>query len=638
MTKVTGAFAAVDGFPTEGTIFARSTSLRPGATNAVTKETRTAPIVDGKFTFETITPGPVQFTVVGNHATHDVEVTVPEKDEVNFLDLLSDAYDYPEPIVLAAQAAARQARADADKSARIAQAFGGVEMMDKYSADAKASADSAASSKTAAASSATAAKTSETNAASSATAASSSKTAAASSATAAKASETTARISETNAKTSETNATTSATNAANSANQAANIANSTTWNDDVLTVNSKSSPHLRGPQGIPGPPGPVTTVNGSSISATPTIETLDLKTLLNAGITADRLEIVRSGNMCVLYVENLVRSGSTSSYATLTNASNIPDNFRPVSYTISSALIEATSGSNSEATALVSLSTYGTLQVSNHYPATNSVRGQLVYISKAAVPVAQVPKGDPDGSAWANITGKPDFDSLYAQKSHYHNVSDLPDLQAQLDRKADVTSLSRFLPSSMAMSQPTPNAVVQRDDIGDVLVPVTTNANAAVNKGYVDTQITANKTTKPIILEANLTSAKAMPANQQMFTPFSVLVGSDQGTLSSDQGNFKVNTAGYYRVDWEFPFVDFFTGNASHVVRVKPDSVSNFAPKKFALVEASSNWDRTDTATWTIYLQAGDSIYVAVTPSSGTAGGYNKNYGSKATLTLTRIA
>ena len=47
-----------------------------------------------------------------------------------------------------------------------------------------------------------------------------------------------------------------------SAQQVREIAESTHWDGDQVTVNGKQSPHLRGPQGDPGPQGPPGTVEG----------------------------------------------------------------------------------------------------------------------------------------------------------------------------------------------------------------------------------------------------------------------------------------------------------------------------------------------------------------------------------------
>ena len=47
-----------------------------------------------------------------------------------------------------------------------------------------------------------------------------------------------------------------------SAQQVREIADSTHWDGDQVTVNGKQSPHLRGPQGDPGPKGPPGTVEG----------------------------------------------------------------------------------------------------------------------------------------------------------------------------------------------------------------------------------------------------------------------------------------------------------------------------------------------------------------------------------------
>lgn len=179
MAKVTGSLASVNSVPTEGTVIVRALELRPGARFVVTGEPKIAVIKQGKFVIDGVEPGPVQFTIQGNGATHSVRVHVPEQAEVDFLDLLGDVYDWEPAQVSAVKLAAREARKAADEAERIASAFRGAEQLEGWAETASRAAESAAGSDKSAAGHAGAAKVSEEAAAGSAVAAEGSATASA---------------------------------------------------------------------------------------------------------------------------------------------------------------------------------------------------------------------------------------------------------------------------------------------------------------------------------------------------------------------------------------------------------------------------------------------------------------------------
>lgn len=266
MATINGSLASVNSVPTEGTVLLRALELRPGSTFAVTGEPKVAVIKGGQFTIENVEPGPVQLTIQGNGVTHDVRVDVPERDEVDFLELMDNVYEWEPEQVSAVKEAAREARKAADEAGRIASAFRGAGQLEGWAESASSSADAADKSARAAASSAGAAKADAGKAASSATAAGKSATAAEGSASAAKTSAdaagksaTAAASSASAAKADAGKAATSATEASNSArsakadaDRAVGVVDSVQWNDDKLTVAGKTSPSLRGEKGEPG--------------------------------------------------------------------------------------------------------------------------------------------------------------------------------------------------------------------------------------------------------------------------------------------------------------------------------------------------------------------------------------------------
>ena len=171
MAIITGSLASVNSVPTEGKALLRALELRPGSTFAVTGEPKIAVIRAGRFVIEDVEPGPAQLTIHGNGATHNVRVNVPDEDEVDFLDLLEDVYEWEPAQVSAVKLAAREARKAADEAGRIAEAFRGAEQLEGWAESASGSASAAAQSAGEAAQSAGAAAGSAAEAADSASAA-----------------------------------------------------------------------------------------------------------------------------------------------------------------------------------------------------------------------------------------------------------------------------------------------------------------------------------------------------------------------------------------------------------------------------------------------------------------------------------
>ena len=171
MAIITGSLASVNSVPTEGKALLRALELRPGSTFAVTGEPKIAVIRAGRFVIEDVEPGPAQLTIHGNGATHNVRVNVPDEDEVDFLDLLEDVYEWEPAQISAVKLAAREARKAADEAGRIAEAFRGAEQLEGWAESASGSASAAAQSAGEAAGSAGAAAGSAAEAADSASAA-----------------------------------------------------------------------------------------------------------------------------------------------------------------------------------------------------------------------------------------------------------------------------------------------------------------------------------------------------------------------------------------------------------------------------------------------------------------------------------
>ena len=290
MAIITGSLASVNSVPTEGTVLVRALTLRPGSTFAVTGEPKVALIRAGHFVIEDVEPGPVQLSIQGNGVTHDVRVDVPDEDEVDFLDLLEDVYDWEPAQISAVKLAAREARKAADEAGRIAEAFRGAEQLEGWAdsasesaAAALRSAGEAAGSAEAAAGSASEAAVSAGEAADSAGVATERAGAAGDSATSAagsageagaaagraESSAAAAAASESAAGAAATSAGRSATEASTHADRAEGVVDSVSWDDDRLTVAGKTSPSLRGPKGDRGEQGESGASTWDAISGKP---------------------------------------------------------------------------------------------------------------------------------------------------------------------------------------------------------------------------------------------------------------------------------------------------------------------------------------------------------------------------------
>ena len=269
MARVTGSLASVNSVPTEGTVLVRALTLRPGSTFAVTGEPKVAVIKAGRFTIEDVEPGPVQLTIQGNGVTHDVRVDVPDEDEVDFLDLLEDVYEWEPAQISAVKLAAREARKAADEAGRIASAFRGAEQLEGWAESASGSAAAALRSAGEAADSAAVATERAGAAEASATSAAGSAESAGVAAGRAESSAAGAAASESAAEAAATSAGRSATEASTHADRAEGVVDSVSWDDDRLTVAGKTSPSLRGPKGDRGAPGEAGASTWDAISGKP---------------------------------------------------------------------------------------------------------------------------------------------------------------------------------------------------------------------------------------------------------------------------------------------------------------------------------------------------------------------------------
>lgn len=126
MPKVFGTTENIAKLPTEGKVWVSSPRWRPGATAVVTNNRKTYYIEEGYFETDDLHPGEVVFEFVsaldGQTRREPYPLVIPDQEgDVDFLELLDDAFEYPEPVVGRAQEAARQARDHANRSEQAAK-------------------------------------------------------------------------------------------------------------------------------------------------------------------------------------------------------------------------------------------------------------------------------------------------------------------------------------------------------------------------------------------------------------------------------------------------------------------------------------------------------------------------------------
>lgn len=92
-----------------------------------------------------------------------------------------------------------------------------------------------------------------------------------------------------------------------------------------------------------------------------------------------------------------------------------------------------------------------------------------------------------------------------------------------------------------------------------------------------------------------------------------------------------------YHITTNFPYIDFYSDKVSYELQTAPPGGS-YSTVKFALMESSIAWDRSDSMSWPLALASQMWIRLLVTCNNGTAGGWNRNKRIKADMLLTKIA
>lgn len=223
-------------------IWVRAPRVRTSTGGVVVTQNDRFPVKDGQVEF-TCLAGPAILSLVSDgRAVDTVPIVVGESSSQTL-----------QKAVTAAQVADEAIQSEIEKLA--AQAVHLIDTSTESATRAESARDRAEKAAGDASQSARASADSATDSSKSAKSSSDSATAAKKSAGDASSSATAAKTAETNARSQATAAAKSATAAKADADRAAGVADSTSWKGDQLTVNGKTSPHLTGPKGDPGPAG-----------------------------------------------------------------------------------------------------------------------------------------------------------------------------------------------------------------------------------------------------------------------------------------------------------------------------------------------------------------------------------------------
>ena len=150
MTVINGEISNQLGAKLDGTVWLAAAYHRPVDNVLVLADWAATPLEDSTFSTDAI-PGPARLRVEAGSVFAEWDIVVPDEGPVEVTSLMQDSIDYPEPVILAAQAAATRATQEANRAEAGAARVGSAEAV----LDARDQATAAATTATGAATTAT---------------------------------------------------------------------------------------------------------------------------------------------------------------------------------------------------------------------------------------------------------------------------------------------------------------------------------------------------------------------------------------------------------------------------------------------------------------------------------------------------
>lgn len=161
MTVINGEISNQLGAKLDGTVWLAAAYHRPVDNVLVLADWAATPLEDSTFSTDAI-PGPARLRVEAGSVFAEWDIVVPDQGPVEVTSLMQDSVDYPEPVVLAAQAAATRATQEANRAEEAAAIVGSAEQVLAAEAASAASAATSAASASESADSAAASSASAT--------------------------------------------------------------------------------------------------------------------------------------------------------------------------------------------------------------------------------------------------------------------------------------------------------------------------------------------------------------------------------------------------------------------------------------------------------------------------------------------
>lgn len=128
MTVINGEISNQLGAKLDGTVWLAAAYHRPVDNVLVLADWADTPLEDSAFSAEAI-PGPARLRVEAGSVFAEWDIVVPDEGPVEVTSLMQDSIDYPEPVILAAQAAATRATQEANRAEAGAARVGSAEVV-----------------------------------------------------------------------------------------------------------------------------------------------------------------------------------------------------------------------------------------------------------------------------------------------------------------------------------------------------------------------------------------------------------------------------------------------------------------------------------------------------------------------------
>ena len=629
MPVVFGDVKNVARIPLDGVLWVSSPEWRPGGTSVISMNRKTYQISGGVFRTDDLVPGPCVFEFRGDGdgqvRRQRYEFVVPDQEgELNFLDLLDTSYEYPAPVVGQAQAAAREARASADVAVSAADRVGSAERVLEAEKAARAAVESTGADRVAVAADRVAVAGDRAA----------------------------VELARDDAVRSVNEAVSEASDTA-LADINAQVESARGFRDEAQTFRDQAEQHA-------STAGAKASAADASASAAGESATAAGEKASAAAASAEASEQARvAGEGLLVQGRSLAEQGHADADRAEAARSQAEGFARTSGEQATLAEQHAREAAASAESAKQGAPEGGWTKAQLHV----NVQAQLDKVD--SLPTSQ--------TVQSMIAGKADTTALQeglAKKLDSMPVSENVTngtlvkrtgegrIKAAPGSAGDELVTKSQLDTKVAASDQS-KIVYARGSTGDTALPYSENADAytmamrtragslyvgppvaddhAATKQYVDSTVASSRSKYLLLAYAN-SSEMALPRTTAKAIPWVTESGTitHQHTSGADAGVL-IKEPGVYQITTNFPYIDFYSDKVSYELQTAPPGGS-YSTVKFALMESSIAWDRSDSMSWPLALASQMWIRLLVTCNNGTAGGWNRNKKIKADMLLTKIS